>query len=219
MKYIPAYLLAICLLLDTSDYILKNRPKVTAPQSWQVRLPGGSTFKIAYVLVPTMFLRLVAIGTILSWEISRFFESSEGFYVARYRSRHLIYGLAMFGLLCKILIGLFVNGITDHCAKRGLEECSSYKKTKKIEAFRYFLSVGLGFFGLLDSVLILASNVGARQGPVFRILGVLMVAGIVCLDVAKGTAREITQKRSEEGSTIFTDFLNEKSDDLTEDDF
>jgi hypothetical protein len=206
MKYIPAYLLAICLLLDTSDYILKNRGKVTAPRSCQVRLTSCSMFKITYVLVPTMILRLVAIGTTLSWEISRFSQSSEGFYVARYRSRHLIYGLTMFGLLCTILIGLFVNGITDHCTKNAIKECASYKKTKKNEALRYFLSVGLGFFGLLDSVLILASEVGQRQGPIFRILGVLMVAGIVCLDVAKGTTQDIAKKSSEEESTIFTDF-------------
>jgi hypothetical protein len=88
MKYIPGYLLAICLLLDTSDYILKNRGKVTAPRSCQVRLTSCSTFKTAYVLVPTLILRLIAIVTILSWEISRFSQSSEGFYVARYRSRH-----------------------------------------------------------------------------------------------------------------------------------
>jgi hypothetical protein len=78
----------------------------------------------------------------------------------------------MFGLLCTILIGLFVNGITYHCTKNAIEECASYKKTKKNEALRYFLSVCLGCFVLLDSVLILASEVGQRQGPIFRILGV-----------------------------------------------
>jgi hypothetical protein len=112
----------------------------------------------------------------------------------------------MFGLLSTILIGLFVNGITDHCKKIAIFESASYKKTKKNEALRYFLSVGLGFFCLLDSVLILASEIGQRQGPIFRIFGVLMVAGIVCLDVAKGTTQDIAKKSSEEESTIFTDF-------------